>query len=419
MRLLFYTMNWYPFEGSIQPIFAEVLRSLQQAGHEVTILTSIPYPVPGRSERWDEYRGKFFLRESWQGAEVIRTWVCSPSILHSCKIMIRLLNMVSFCLHSLLVGLFLRRRFDILMTVSHPPIAIGLNSGFIALAKRCPFVYCLEDIYPDILAEAGLIRRRLLFRFLRGLERWVYRRADRICVLSESMKSNLVDKKTPAEKIEVIPHFADTDRIKPLPRDNDLARSLNLTDTFVILYPGSLSFRYGIEEILAAVERIGDNPNVRWIFIDRGQHRQEYRREIEDRKLNRARILPFQTEQDYPWLLASCDVGLVTLERGFGAYSVPSKLFGLMAAGRAVLAMSESTGEVARIVRQAKCGLVVEPGDFDSLAKAVRRLAEDREQCRRMGLRGRDFLVANFPRDLLCQRYRDLLQSCRKNPPES
>jgi colanic acid biosynthesis glycosyl transferase WcaI len=411
MRILFYTMNWYPFVGSIQPINAMVLRHLKKAGHEITILTSIPYRMPGRTERWEDYRGKWFCRETWDDIPVVRTWVCSPAFLQRSPFLVRILGMITFCLNSLLVGLFLRKH-DVIMTISHPPIAIGLNSWMIALVKRSRFVYCLKDIYPDILLEAGLIRRRLLFRFLRVLERWVYRKADRICVLSESMKANLVAKKIPPGKIEVIHDFADTQRIVPLPRDNELSRRLGLQDGFVVLYPGSLSFRYGIEEVLAAAEQLRDPVGIRWVFIDRGQHRQEYRREIDERQIASARILPFQPSEAFPLLLASCDLGLVTLERGFGAYSVPSKLFNLMAAGRGIVAMVESEGEVARIVRQAECGVVVEPGDASGLAAAVCRLASDPERCRAMGRNARRFLEAEFPAEVLCRRYHGVLRAC-------
>ncbi len=410
MRILFYSMNWYPFIGSIQPINGMILRYLRDAGHDITILTSIPYRMPGRAEQWEEYRGKWFCRETWENIPIVRMRVLSPEFLQRFRIAVRMLNMVSFILFSLLVGLALRKH-DVIMTISHPPIAIGINGWLIALFKRCRHVYCLKDIYPDILVEARLIRRGLGYWILRGLERFVYRRADRICVLSESMKSNLVAKNIDPGKIEVIHDFADLDQIRPLPRDNDLARRNGLCGHFVVLYPGSLSFRYGIEEVLAAAERL-DNPLVRWVFVDRGQHRQEYRREIQERRISSVHILPFQPAEDYPWLLASCDLGLVCLERGYGAYSVPSKLFGIMAAARGIVAMVESDSEVARIVRQADCGVVVEPGDASGLAEVVGRLASDPQLCQRMGQNARRFLESEFPPDTLCRRYLEVLVSC-------
>jgi len=418
MRILFYTMNWYPFEGAIQPIYAAVLRSLRQAGHEIVILTSIPYRMAGRSEPWEAYRGKRFCRETWEGMEVIRVWTCSPEWMNRFKIGRRILNMISFILNSLFVGLF-QRGFDVVMTVSHPPVVIGTNSWMIACVNRCRFVYCLEDIYPDILLHARLIRGGFVYWVMRLWERWVYRRAGRICVLSEAMKANLLAKKVPADRIAVIPHFADTDRIIPLPRDNDLARQFGLDKVFVLLYPGSLSFRYGIEEVLAAAEQLRDPAGIRWVFIDRGQQRHEYRREIEDRHIASAQILPFQPKELFPMLLASCDLGLVTLERGYGAYSVPSKLFNLMAAGRGIVAMVESDGEVARIIRQAECGVVVESGDAPELAATVRRLASDPERCRTMGRNARRFLEAEFPADVLCRRYHDVLRACAKSSPRN
>jgi colanic acid biosynthesis glycosyl transferase WcaI len=197
MRILLYTMNGYPFEGAIQPIYAAVLGSLQEAGHTVTVLTATPHSTPD-------------VAEPWEGAEVVGAWTWSPAFLHRYPILTRALGGVTFCLASLVVGLLLPRKFDLVLTAPHPPIAIGLNTRLIAQAKGCPFVYCVEDIYPDVLVEAGLMRCSMLFRLLRYLERGIYRKAGRVCVLSESVKSNLMAKKIPSDKIQIVPCFADT-----------------------------------------------------------------------------------------------------------------------------------------------------------------------------------------------------------------
>jgi colanic acid biosynthesis glycosyl transferase WcaI len=181
------------------------------------------------------------------------------------------------------------------------------------------------------------------------------------------------------------------------------------------LYSGDLSFRYGIEEVLAAAERMGDQPDLQWVFIDRGRHCREYRREISDRNLSRVRILPFPSEEDFPRLLASCDIGLVTLERGYGAYSVLSRMFSFMAAARPILAMADSASEVSRIVRQADCGVVVEPGDISGFVAAARRFAADPDRCRTLGLKARRYVQTEFPPEALLRRYDEILRACMES----
>ena len=408
MHILFYTMNWYPFQGSIQPIYGAVLKHLKEKGYEITILTSIPYFLNGREDRWSSYRGKFFVTEYWEGIKVIRIFVLSPRLLRRFTKGIRVFNFISFIINSLIRALFVSKP-DIIMTVSHPPLFIGINSWIISRLKKCKYIYCLEDIYPDILCDLKIIRKRMVFNILKKLELFTYKTAAKICVLSSAMAQNLMDKNVPSEKIRLIPHFADTDLISPLPRNNNFSKQTGLDGKFVVLLPGSISYRYGIDIIFESAMILRDNEEIVFLFIDRGELREQLKQKATSEKLKNIQFLPFQPSEMFPYVLASSDVCLVSLDKNFASYSVPSKLYNIMASARAVLAIAEKDSEVARIVIAANCGIVVPPNDPQILAQKIHKLTSDKQGRNKMGQKGYNFVWKNYDKNIICRKYDELI----------
>jgi colanic acid biosynthesis glycosyl transferase WcaI len=408
MKILFCTMNWYPFEGSATHIFAAILEHLRKNGHEITILTSIPYFMNSRPQVWPQYGRKLFVRQSRQGIDVRRVYVFSPRFLKSRSMLLRGLNCISYAVHSFLVSLFVGK-FDLIMTVSHPPLLAGITASMISALKRCPSVYCLEDIYPDILADLGVVKDGWFLRLLRKLEKRIYRKASAICVLSEQMKANLLTKGVDGRKVEVVPHFADSGEVDPFLMA-DVAERFDLNSAFTVLLPGSLSYRCGIDNILRAAELLKDDRRIRFVLIDRGELREQTARSVRQSDLDNVQFVPFLPAEEFLCLLRCCGAGLVSLDHGFGGYSVPSKLFQLMQNSRPVIAVADKTSEIARIVRDADCGLVVEPSNPAQLAEAVVKTASEPHQCLTMGQNALRYVDHHFNRNTVCLRYQQIVQ---------
>ncbi|MBE0534405.1 MAG: glycosyltransferase family 4 protein [Phycisphaerae bacterium] len=400
-------MNWYPFEGSATPIFAAVLRHLKQKGHSVTILTSIPYFLKGRQERWTAYRGKWYVRETWQDMAVHRVRVFSPRFLSKTPLLLRAVNAMSYSLH-LFAASLVAGRFDAVMTISHPPLLAGITAVAISRIKRCPGVYCLEDIYPDILEDLQIVKTGPCLHFLKRIEGFIYAHFPAICVLSEQMRTNLLEKCVAGKRLSVIPHFSEQEAVVP-PRDNPVSRRFGLLSHFVVLLPGSLTYRSGLDTVLAAAKHLRDDTRIRFVLIDRGDLRHQCKEAIQRENLANVTLVPFLPAEDFACLLAAADVCLVSLERGFDRYSAPSKLYRVMASRRAVLAVAEGEGQVAHTVKAAACGLVVEPHDAKALAKAIVKLADNADACRAMGERGAEYAAAHFSEASSCRAYERLL----------
>lgn len=407
-KVLFYTMNWYPFEGSIQHIYAVVLRYLKSQGCEVTILTSIPYFLNGREERWETYRWKFFIMESWEDMKTVRTFVLSPYFMRVFRVAIRIVNCISFAVTSLFASLFIGKH-DVILAVSHPPLLIGITSFIISRIKRCEYIYCLEDIYPDILVELNILKTGRLVSLLRKIELLIYNRAKTICVLSKQMKDNLIGKGMDGKKIELIPHFADLERIVPLSKRNPFAEEYGLEGKFVVLFSGSISYRYSVNTIFDSAKILSSSDQIEFVFVERGELKDILKQKVASQGLRNISFVPFQYTHRFPQLLASSDVCIVSLDSGFGSYSVPSKIYNIMASARAIIAMVDENSEVSRIVKRAECGVIVSSRSPALLAEEIQKLSYNKEKCTMMGRNGRTFVEGNFSKEDICKKYKEVI----------
>ncbi len=407
-KIMLYMMHWYPFEGARQPIYATVLRYLKQKGYSITILTSIPYFLNSREERWENYKGKFFIKEKWEDIEVLRSFVCSPLIFRHFKVFIRIINSISFSFTTFFASLFTKKQ-DIVLTLSYPPILIGITSLIISRIKRCQFVYCIEDIYPDILIDLNIIKNNWFHKILKKVERITYQKAKKVCVLSEQMKINLVNKGIPDEKIKVIPHFVDTDKIMPQSKDNPFSKEYNLEKIFIVLLPGSLSYRYNIDLIIKAAEILSDMDSIRFIFINRGELKDVFRKKVDNLGLNNVIFIPFQPEDRFIQVLASSDVCIVSLDNNFSSYSVPSKIYTIMSSARPIIAMVDEQSEIARIVKLSECGIVLSDSQPELLAEAIKTFMTNKEKCTIMGQKGREYVEKYYNKYDICKKYEEVL----------
>lgn len=374
-------------------------------GHQVTILTSFPHYRKGRSETWPQYRGKLYEWDTWKGARVLRTYVFAPKFSSNwLGVTVRALNFVSFFLSALIAALFLAPS-HVIFVPSSPPMLGALVGGLAGAVKGVPFVYGLQDIFPEIAVQSGVIRESLLTRMLQRFERIVYGRAAQINVISESMKGLLIRKGVEEDRISVISNFCDTAFMRPMPRDNAFGKQHKLEGSFVAMFAGNIGMVQSVACIIEAADLLKHHAHLLFVFVGRGENRDNMERLARDKGLGNVRFLPLQPHANMPTVMASADVGLVTLQKGLSLYATPSKIFTIMSAGRAVIAMIDEGSEVWRMVEEARCGVCVRPEDSSGLADAILKLSLDREETRRMGVRARRHVEENFTRQATSASY--------------
>jgi colanic acid biosynthesis glycosyl transferase WcaI len=312
-------------------------------------------------------------------------------------------------------------RPDVFMTVS-PPLGLALTSILLGRAWRRPYVYHVPDLQPDAAVDLGMLPKGPMVRMLYGLERLAYRNAALVSTLTSAMRTRIVSKGIPAERVTLFPDWCESDLFElPLEGGGREARSrFGLDGRFLVVHVGNMGVKQGLDVVLDAAERSRRHPDILYLLIGDGAMRQQLVDGAARRGLDNVRILPLQPIPIFRELLSAIDVTLVTQQRVVADIVFPSKMLTLLAAGRPVVASVSPGSEVARVVREARAGLVVPPGDPDALVEAVLRL-RDEERRVSMSVQGRAYARANWDREkILSDMERELHRlAARRGTPSS
>jgi colanic acid biosynthesis glycosyl transferase WcaI len=408
IEVLVITTQYAPDFGPSAPIYTALCEDLQQIGCNVTVITAFPHYANAKELFWNS---KKLIEESVSnGVRIIRTYIYTVPKSSLWK---RLLYHASFNFFSTLALLKVRKP-DIILADA-PTLCSGMALAFKSFIGRTPFIYIVQDIYPDVLERLGVLRNQRILNFIGSVEKVFYKKAACISVLSKGFKENIIHKGIPADKITVIPVGVDTDFIKPLARDNELRRKWDLENKFVVLYAGNIGFSQGLETILETAKSLDDHADISFVIVGDGSMKGQLQAMAKESGLSSMKILPFQPRECVPLLYAMADVCLVPLKRDIVVESVPSKTYSIMASGRPFIATVDKRTEIGQLAEQTHSGIRVEPENPDELAKAIINLRNNDQLRNEMGDKGRDYVVETCSRHVAAkQHYKLILNSLTK-----
>lgn len=320
----------------------------------------------------------------------------------------RTVGFLSFMLSSLVAGLRVPQ-VDVVWTTS-PPLPQVCTAWFVAWVRRRPWVFEIRDLWPAVAVEMGILRNRLLIAIAGAVEGFLYRWATKIVVNSPGFLPYLCGRSIPSARIEVVPNGVDPSAFAPEDRGESFRRAHGLQDRFVVLYAGAHGQANDLMTLLAAAERMQDEPRVAFVLVGDGKQKPSLMAAAAQKRLDNVLFLAAVPRVQIAGVVAAADVGVATLKPiPLFATVYPNKVFDYMAAGRpVVLAMD---GAIRALVEEAGAGLVVRPGDAAALSVAVRSLLRDPVAARRMGARGRACVEAGFDRRLSAEKLERLLQA--------
>lgn len=330
---------------------------------------------------------------------------------------IRALRYCILCCKQLFIGVFAKdaRKCNIMFVASTPPIQ-GAMAAMVKKVRHIPFVYNLQDIFPDSLVGTGLAKKDgLLWKIGRVIENFTYRNADKIIVISEDFKKNIMAKGVPEDKIVVVYNWVDEEAVIDVPRsENKLFDKYNLDrDKFYITYNGNIGLTQNMDMLLDVAKSLEENKDIQFVLVGNGAYLDSVKQIIKDRNIGNVNLLPFQPYEDISHVFSLGDVSLVISKPGVGANSVPSKTWSIMSASRPVLANFDEN-ELKDIIENNKCGIFTKAGDKQAFIDAILKLYNNRELCKEYGQNGRDFVMKNLTKEVGTKKYVDVIKSVVK-----
>lgn len=418
MKLLVIAPHFAPDVAPTGEVITSIVGGLTDRGHTVHVVTALPwYRNHAVEEGWG---GRLVRTEATEWGAISRL---HPFPTDKANIPARALAFGGFTALATLRSLAIRQRPDAVLAMS-PPLPLGFPGALVAAARRIPFVFNIQDVFPDVAVEVGAITNPTVIKAASMAEKFLYRRADAVTVLSEDLKSNVAAKLDNAagvsgraqpgpaidgaDKVVVIPNFVDTERVQPGGGEAYRAE-FGLGDRTVVTYAGNVGLSQPVELLVEVARRMADRSDVVFVVNGGGTSLESVRQSAAG--LDNVVFVPMQPRERLSEVLAAGDIHTILLKHGLARSSVPSKMYSILAAGRPVVASVDADTEVTRVLAEADAGLAASPGSVDELHDAIVALVDDPDHRSSMGASGRRWVERWLSPASVAEAYEGLFES--------
>lgn len=411
-NLLIYAHYYYPDVASTGQILTELAEGLKDSFHTTVICT-----VPSYTGKISQYYRKHkYFYENINGVDILRIRVpefrksFAPSRIH---------NIVSY-FFSAIMATFRVEHQDYIFTISQPPILGGLLGVLGKWIKHAKMIYNIQDFNPEQVQAVSFTNNRLILKTMMVLDKYSCRGADKIIVVGRDMIETLRQRFPALPPYAYINNWIDEKDIVPLAADHEkvmnFRKRYGLVGKFVIMYSGNIGLYYDLISLIKIIENFQEKTEVLFAFIGEGSVLDELVSYKENNNLSNVVFIPYQDKSQLVYSLNAGDVHFVVNARGIKGVSVPSKLYGVMAAGKPVLGIMEKGAEARLIVEEAGCGLSVEPGKYKQIEELIDKFIQLRgtQELEEMGRRGREYLTGNLTKAASIEKYRNEILSCEE-----
>jgi len=354
---------------------AQTVVDALSAAHQVTIVCGRPSYQPTARRPW-----YWWQIERVTGSPAVKIVRVGSTDYSRTQMKRRVLNYLTYV--ALSVPRAMAEPCDVVLGMTDPPFE-GIVAALVAMLKGRPFVYNIRDLYPDMAVGGSIVEPGLLTRVWEKLHRWALRRATRVIVLGDDMRARILAKGVKAERVVVVRDGVESGSVRPAPEvDETIVRAIRGGFRFVLLHAGNLGF-YGAWEILVAAGRRLADEGVGLVFVGDGAQRERIAAAAAG--CTNIRFLPFFPAGKIESVLAAPDAHVVTVKRGLEGVIVPSKMYGILAAGKAIVAVAPRETDVASIGEKRGFAVWGDPENDAQVADAIRGISRDAAQLRQMG----------------------------------
>ncbi len=412
MKILLLCPHFTPdLHAATGEVMTQLVGALAERGHEVAVVTALPWYKDHAVE--SGWKGRPWRTEKTEWGKIVRVW---PFPTDKTNIPARAAGFAGFTTLVSLAALRIGRP-HVVMGMS-PPVFLGDAAWLLSKRWNIPLVFNTQDIFPDVAVDLGALNNPRVIGLAKKHERSIYRRSDAVTVLSQDQALNVSrklatgsgdSKKDIHDKVHIIHNFADLSRVEIVDRNNSYRAKHNLGGKRVVMYSGNVGLSQPFELIRAAARRWIDVKDVHFVINGEGAARPEV--DGWAAEFDNVTVADFAPRSEVSEVLGAADLHLVLLKTGLAKSSTPSKLYGILAAGRPVLASIDEGSEVASVVEKAGCGTAVPPEDTEAFCASLARLLDQPDELVAMGRRGRSFVETWLTPAVQAERYEQLFET--------
>ena len=421
-RLLLYTNYYYPEVASLAQLCTDLCESLIDE-FDITVVCSVPC-YTGKIDK--EYKTKKYYFEEHNGVKIVRVRVPEYDKLNKLS---RVKNIV-VCFFRSIYATWKTPAADYILTESQPPILgglVGVVGKFINFlrGKKSKLIYIIQDYNPEQTIAVNFTKNKLILKVMMLLDKFSCKISSKVIVVGKDMLSTMtrrftnkkgkVSRKIP--KTVFINNWMDEREIYPLQPDNDrvldFKRQYGLDNKFVIMYSGNIGLFYDFDNLIKVIEIFKDREDVVFPFVGAGSKREELEEYVKEHNMKNVVFIPYQQKEDLIYSLNAADVHWVVNAEGIKGVSCPSKLYGVLAVAKPVLAVLEEGVEARDIVEKTGCGYAVSPKDYDGVECLINKfISTDKEELCKMGKKGHEFMKEHLTREISIEKYREEIRYC-------
>lgn len=408
-KILVYAHYYYPDVASTGQILAELCEGLIN-DFDITVICVVP-SYTGKID--EHYKKQKFYFEEHNGVKIVRVRV--PEFDKKNKLS-RIKNIISYFINSILATFKVGKQ-DLVYSISQPPILGGVLGLIGKIIKGAKYVYNIQDFNPEQVEVVGFSKSPIIIKLAKAIDKFSCKCSDCVIIVGRDMQQTLErrfkGKKVPSNM--VINNWINEEEIYPLESEHERVQQFKeqyeLQDKFVIMYSGNIGLYYDLENIIKVIGEFKHHEDIVFAFVGDGTVKNQIEEYSIQNQLSNVTFIPYQKKEDLIYSLNAADVHLVTNQKGIKGVSVPSKIYGVMATGKAILGVLEKGSEAELLITNSQCGLTVEPQDYDEIKRAIESLLQQKQEMARIGIRGRAYLDKHLKKEISVNKYAETLKS--------
>lgn len=400
---------FYPDVASGAQLMKELCEELQ-GDFKLTVIAAIPSYANAIPEKYKEKR---IFREKYQDIEIIR--VAVPEVNKKSKI--SRMKYITTYFFNAIVAIKKSDKQDLVFAISQPPIIGGVLGWIAKLIKKAKLIYNIQDFTPEVVEAIGYSKNKILIETARGIDKFTCRKADRVLVVGrdmiETIKKRFGDKNN--VNVALINNWIDETKTYPLSNNDKnviaFIEKYGLMNKVVFMYSGNIGLYYDLKNIMKVICKFKDDDNLVFAFIGDGAVKNDLVKYCNENNLENVKFIPYQNKEDLIYSLNAADIHIVTNAKGIKGVSVPSKIYGVMAVGKAVLGILEKGSEARCLIEDSNCGVCCEPGDYEKIEKLIKKMMNSHSEFTN---NGRSYIDKYLKKSDCMSKYKELFNEVMK-----